>query len=228
MSRSVAVIIPTLNEEAVVAGAIRSALAAGAAEVIVSDGGSTDGTSEVARREGAAVHACDNLRGRQMNCAATRTDAEILVFLHADTRLPADAMGPIREAIDSGFIFGGFRIEFIEGGARLRVAAAMINLRAALTRCPWGDQAQFIERERFLSEGGFREYPIMEDYEMAARMKMRGPTIVLPPKVASSGRRFLDKGVFRTAIINWRIIFAYHAGADPVALARMYRGTGQR
>src|SRR6185436_764217 len=108
--------------------------------------------------------------------------------------------------------FGGFRLTFAEPARKLRVAAAMINLRTTLTRCPWGDQAQFIRRDRFLAAGGFREIPLMEDYDLALRMKRAGRTALLPLAVTTSGRRFLRKGVWRTAYVNWRIIVRYWMG----------------
>jgi hypothetical protein len=96
----------------------------------------------------------------------------------------------------------------------------MINLRTRWTKAPWGDQAQFLRRADFLRDGGFREIPIMEDYELAARMKRR---VLLPLTVTTSARRFLQKGVLRTAVINWRIIVAWKMGADPARLADLYR-----
>ena len=106
----------------------------------------------------------------------------------------------------------------------MRIAERMINLRSAITRAPWGDQAQFIARDTLIGIGGFRDIPIMEDYELAQRMKRAGRTRILPLTVTTSGRRFLQKGVLRTAAINWWIIWRYHRGVDPEELARLYRG----
>ena len=125
---------------------------------------------------------------------------------------------------DAGYVFGGFRVRFAEHAWKLHMAAAMVNMRTFLTRCPWGDQAQFIRRDTFLRSGGFRDLPIMEDYELAVRMKRSGKTIVLREKVTTSGRRFLEKGLLRTAAINWRIIIRYRLGADTNELAKIYRG----
>ena len=99
----------------------------------------------------------------------------------------------------------------------------MINVRTAITKSPWGDQAQFLARKSFLANGGFRDIPIMEDYELAVRMKRSGPTVVLPLHVLTSGRRFLEKGLWKTAAINWRIIASYRLGAAPEDLAKLYR-----
>ena len=96
----------------------------------------------------------------------------------------------------------------------------MINARTMITRCPWGDQAQFIRRTDF---DGFAEIPIMEDYELAIRMKRRGRVAILPLRVRTSGRRFLEKGVIRTTATNWQTIIRYRLGANPDDLARTYR-----
>ena len=221
---AVTVIIPTLDEESCVAAAIGSAFAAGAAEVLVTDGGSRDATIAVARASGARVIEGETMRSRQMNRAAAEAANDVLIFLHADTFLPQGACATVVNMLTSGAVFGGFRLQFSEASFRLRVAAALINLRTWFTRCPWGDQAQFVSRTTFLESGRFLEIPIMEDYEIALRMKRRGRTVVLPEKVTTSGRRFLERGVLRTAITNWRIIVAWRLGADVWKLARIYRG----
>lgn len=213
------VIIPTLNEEEWIGEAVDSALAAGAAEVIVADGASSDRTPRVATARGARVLLAERPRARQLNAAVRAAANDKLIVLHADTRLPAGAAAAVARALDD-VDFGGFRIAFIERSARLRLAAALINLRTAITRAPWGDQAQFVRRAALLAGGGFREMPFMEDYELALRMR---PARILPLTVRTSGRRFLRLGVLRTAATNWRIIARYRLGADPEELVRLYR-----
>jgi rSAM/selenodomain-associated transferase 2 len=219
----VTTIIPALNEEEWITGAIESAFAAGASEVIVADGGSSDRTPRYATSAGARLLLCRPMRGRQLNLGAHAAAHDALIFLHADTRLPVGAARAVEEALAGGADFGGFRIAFTERENRLRLAAALINLRTRATRCPWGDQAQFIRREPFLASGGFLEIPLMEDYELAARMKRAGRSVLLPLAVTTSGRRFLRKGLFRTALHNWLTIIRYRMGADVGALARSYR-----
>ena len=216
-------IIPALNEEARVGAAIESAFAAGAAEVIVADGGSSDATADVAQARGARV-VRESMRARQLNAGAAAARHGALLFLHADTLLPAGAAAAVVDAIENGAVFGGFRIAFIEPALRLRFAAFMINARTRLTRAPWGDQAQFARRDVFERLGGYREMPLMEDYELAGRMKRAGRTLLLPLAVRTSGRRFLRKGVIRTAMVNWLTIAGYHGGVPPERLARWYRG----
>jgi rSAM/selenodomain-associated transferase 2 len=216
------VVIPTLNEEEWIAGAVTSAFAAGAAEVIVVDGGSVDRTPRMATSAGARLLLSEPMRARQLNLGADAASHDALLFLHADTRLPAGAANAVADAL-SRADFGGFRIAFIEQSRKLRFAAALINLRTRLTRCPWGDQGQFISRDTFLKSGGFLDMPLMEDYELAVRMKRSGRSVLLPMSVTTSGRRFLRKGLFRTAAHNWRTIIRYRMGADINALARSYR-----
>ena len=222
MSDGVSVVIASLDEEAWIADAVRSAIGAGASEVIVADGGSADATIAKARAAGACVIEGERMRARQFNRGAKAAAHGHLIFLHADTRLPARAARSVGEAL-ARFDFGGFRIRFAEDAFRLRVAATMINARTSLTRCPWGDQAQFIRRDRFLSDGGFREIPIMEDYELAVRMKRGGRSVLLPDHVTTSGRRFLERGVLRTAMLNWRIVIRWRLGTDAETLASMYK-----
>lgn len=219
---SVAAVIPALNEEEWIGRSIDAARAAGVDEVIVADGGSTDATISIAEDRGARVIRGDRMRGRQLNRGAEAASSDAIVFVHADTLLPLGAARAIREALRD-HVFGGFRLKFAEPDSKLRIAETMINLRTAITKSPWGDQAQFIARQPFLANGGFREIPIMEDYELAVRMKRTGPTTVVPLHVITSGRRFLQKGVWKTAAINWRIIASYRLGAAPEDLARLYR-----
>jgi rSAM/selenodomain-associated transferase 2 len=214
----VSVIIPTLDEVERIPATIVAAFLAGAAEVIVSDGGSSDETAEAAREYGARVLTGATMRSRQLNLGAQNASHDALLFLHADTLLPLGACDAVERAIADGVVFGGFRIAFLEPG--LRAAAALINARTRITREPWGDQAQFAPRAAF---PGYREIPIMEDYELAKRMKKIGRTALLPLTVRTSGRRFRERGAVRTAALNWWIIACYHAGVAPERLARWYR-----
>ena len=210
----VSVIIPTLNEEARIAATIDAAHAAGADEVLVADGGSSDATVAIASSHGARVVAGERVRAKQLNRGAAEATGDVLIFLHADTLLPP---GAARAMIESGRDCGGFLVEFLEPGLRLRYVAFMINARTRLTHAPWGDQAQFFRREAF---PGYPELPIMEDYVVARAMKRAA---ILPLKVRTSGRRFLTKGVIRTSALNWLIIAAWHLGVSPERLARWYR-----
>lgn len=220
---AVSVVIPSLNEAERIGETIDAAFAAGAAEVIVADGGSSDATVAIARDRGARILDGERSRGRQLNRGAEAASHAALVFLHADTLLPDGAAAAVERALASGVVFGGFRIEFREPALRLRFVAFMINSRTRFTRAPWGDQAQFVSRAAFLELGGYPDMPIMEDYELARRMKRAGRTTLLPLTVRTSGRRFLQKGVLRTSCLNWVIIASHHLGVSPETLARWYR-----
>jgi rSAM/selenodomain-associated transferase 2 len=218
----VTVVIPSLNEAAHIAAAIDAARAAGAAEILVADGGSSDGTVALAEERGARVLTGECLRAAQLNRGLEAASHEVVMFVHADTLLPPGAADAAERALHDGAVFGGFRVEFLEPG--LEGVARLINARTKLTRQPWGDQAQFARRETLLWMGGYPPFPIMEDYELARRMKRLGPIALLPLTVRTSGRRFLAKGVFATSVLNWAIIVAYHLGVGPERLARWYRG----
>lgn len=223
MTSRVAVIIPTLDEADSIAAVVLSARASRAAQIIVVDGGSRDATREIAVSSGASVIDSECVRGRQLNAGARASDCDVLVFLHGDTLLPDGACGAASEALARGALFGGFRLSFLESSWKLRLAAAAINARCALTREPWGDQAQFITRREFDARGGYRDWPIMEDYEFAERMASFGRTVILDSAVKTSGRRFLRKGVIATALTNRRVIAAYRRGANPSEIAEIYR-----
>jgi rSAM/selenodomain-associated transferase 2 len=218
----VSVVIPALDEEERIGATIDAAFAAGASEVIVADGGSTDATASIAAARGARVITGESIRARQLNRGAEAARHDLLLFLHADTLLPRGAADAIARALDSGAVFGGFRLAFTE--PRLGHVAFMINLRTRITRAPWGDQAQFTSRATFTRAGGYADLPIMEDYDLARRMKHAGPIALLRLTVETSGRRFIRNGILRTTALNWLIITSYHLGIAPARLARWYRG----
>lgn len=222
MTASVSVVIPARNEERQIEASVRSALDAGAAEVVVADGGSTDATREIAAAAGATVLSVEPMRSKQANAGFDATSGDVVCFLHADTTLPAGACQAMRRAIDAGHAFGGFLLRFSESEPRLALAAFLINARTRLTRAPWGDQAQFFLRDAFLAAGRYAEIPIMEDYDMARRMRRRERPVILPMRVTTSGRRFLELGVLATAVTNWRIVVAWHFGVPPDELRKLY------
>ncbi len=215
--------MPVLNEATTIAAAIDAARAAGAAEVIVADGGSSDETIAIATSHGARVITGERLRAMQINRGVEAAAHDVIIVVHADTWLPAGAASVVEDALNDGALFGAFRVKFIEGGQRLACVAFMINARTRITSKPWGDQAQFARRDTLLRMGGYPPFPIMDDYEVARRMKRAGRVAFLPLTVRTSGRRFLAKGVIRTSFVNWLIIVSYHLGVPPERLARWYR-----
>lgn len=217
-----ATVVPTLNEEAALRRHLPAALAA-ADEVVVSDGGSTDGTLAVARELGARVVTGPPGRGGQLTRGAEATDAPLLLFLHADTRLPPDGIERIREAVAGGAVGGGFLVRFDAGGARLRLGERLINARTRLTRCPLGDQAHFVTRDAFRALGGYRDWPILEDLDFALRLRRCGRTVLIASPVTTAARRFVQQGVVRTVSTNWLIWILFFCGVSPHRLARLYR-----
>ncbi|HLX07004.1 MAG TPA: TIGR04283 family arsenosugar biosynthesis glycosyltransferase [Thermoanaerobaculia bacterium] len=242
----VAIVVPTLNEEATIARTLPAAQAALAPlagdELVVSDGGSVDRTVEVARSLGARVVVGPAGRGGQLNRGAAATTAEILLFLHADTTLPAGALSQIRAAIAGGrgdrgggercravparaarpVLGGAFLLRFDTDRRLLRLGAWLINQRTRATRLPLGDQAHFLTRAAFDELGGYREWPILEDLDLSWRLRRHGRTVILEQRVTTGARRFVELGVVRTVAINWWIWLLFVAGVSPRRLARLY------
>jgi rSAM/selenodomain-associated transferase 2 len=219
-AQRLSVIVPALNEAPGIGAALQALapLRARGHEVIVVDGGSEDRTREI------AASLCDRLvlaqRGRavQMNAGAQAARGDVLVFLHADTRLPEDAEKEIAGCLE-GHLWGRFDVA-IEGRHRLLpVIARAMNLRSRLTGIATGDQAIFVRREAF---AGFPDIALMEDVAFSTAMKRRGPPACLRSRVLTSGRRWESRGVLRTVALMWRLRLLYFLGARPEALARRY------
>jgi len=220
----ISVIIPALNEEALIGAAIASATDPSCEEIIVVDGGSTDGTAHIARSTGAAVYQTPPSKAGQMNAGAALARGEILLFLHADTRLPPDYPDRVKSCLAaSGVAAGAFRLGIDAAGARLRFIERVANLRAGLLQMPYGDQAVFMPAEKFGAAGGYPNVAIMEDFELVRRLRRLGRIALIPAAVLTSPRRWLHVGVLRTWMINQAVIIAYCMGVPPPRLARWYR-----
>jgi rSAM/selenodomain-associated transferase 2 len=222
---TLAIIIPVLDEGAMIADAL-AALAPyrrRGAEVIVVDGGSRDATVEAARPHADRVLAAPRGRGPQMNAGAAAARADVLLFLHADTRLPPDADRTIFLALEqSNRAWGRFDVTIAGRSPLLRVVAAMMNLRSRLTGIATGDQAMFVTREAFAQAGGFPAIPLMEDIVLSRRLKRIGRPACLAARVTTSGRRWDRDGAVRTIVTMWRLRLAFFLGAEPAQLARRY------
>jgi len=220
-----AIVVPTLDEEDTVRRYLPAALAA-ADEVVVSDGGSTDRTVEVARSLGARVVTGPPGRGVQLNrgaLAAIESKADVLLFLHADTTLPPGGAEAVRAAAAQGAPGGAFFLRFDADLPLQRLGSWLVNLRTRWLRVPLGDQAQWATRETFETLGGFPDWPLLEDVDFMGRLRrLPGFTIVEKP-VTTGARRFLELGTVRTVAINWLIWLLFLCGASPHRLARLYR-----
>ena len=215
-------IIPTLGEEALVGGAVASALAAGADEVIVADGGSRDRTVERARAAGARVVAGARGRGPQLNRGAAAATGVTLCFLHADARLAPDAGAQIDAALrDPRTVGGNFRIRF-GGSLHGRTLAAFYHVIRRLG-IYYGDSAIFCRRRAFEAAGGFPPHPIMEDLALARTLGRRGGMAYLRGPVTASPRRWEQGGLARTWA-SWLVIqVLWFARVPPARLAGLYR-----
>jgi rSAM/selenodomain-associated transferase 2 len=214
------IVIPALNEAGEIGACLQglAPLRGRGHEVIVADGGSDDGTPAIAAALCDRVIAAPRGRASQMNAGARAAGGDALVFLHADTRLPALADELISDALKSR-PWGRFDVT-IEGRHRLlALVACAMNLRSRLTGIATGDQALFVRRDAF---AGFPQIALMEDIAFSKAMKRRGPPACLRARVTTSGRRWERRGVLRTIFLMWRLRLLYFFGAHPEDLARRY------
>jgi rSAM/selenodomain-associated transferase 2 len=221
----ISVIIPALNEAEGIEACLASARQTGyPIEIIVVDGGSTDGTEELARGAGASVLTCVPGRAGQQNAGARMAVGEILLFLHADTRLPEGWAETVLEVLSRPGVAGGaFRFAIDAPGAGYRFIEAMANIRSRACQIPFGDQALFLKRERFVELGGFPEMPIMEDFAFVERLRRTGRVLTLRESALTSPRRWQRLGKFRVTVLNKVMIWGYKAGVSPDRLARWYK-----
>jgi rSAM/selenodomain-associated transferase 2 len=222
LSMRLSVVIPALNEAAQIGAAIASAGTADV-EIVVVDGGSDDDTAARAAAAGAAVVHAARGRARQMNAGAARAGGEVLLFLHADTRLPSGFAADVAAALaDAGVVGGRFDLRLEPSSPLLGLTAALINRRSRLTGIATGDQALFVRRAVFDAMGGFADLPLMEDVAFTRDLKRRGRVVALRARVVTSSRRWLQYGVLRTILLMWWLRFLYWRGVAPDELKRRY------
>jgi rSAM/selenodomain-associated transferase 2 len=221
---TLSVIIPVLNEAAEIEAALNALtpLRQRGAEVVVVDGGSSDGSAELARPLADRVLTAPRGRATQMNAGAAAASDDVLLFLHVDTRLPDRADRLIADGLArSGRSWGRFDVAFDDRGW-LRVVAFMMNWRSRLTGICTGDQAMFVARTAFQDVGGFPDIPLMEDVVLSARLKHIVRPECLRVRVVTSARRWHEHGILRTILLMWRLRLAYFFGAKPGRLAEQY------
>ena len=217
------IIIPTLNEANIIEKTIRRLPKSDEVEILVVDGGSSDGTAEMAQEFGARVLRTAPSKAEQMNAGAAGAKGEVLLFLHADTHLPAQFEKKVLTTIyRKGVSAGAFTLGIDSEDWGLRFIERVANWRARFFKLPYGDQALFVSRQLFLEIGGFADFPIMEDFELVRRLKKRGQITILPDSVKTSPRRWRNFGVFKTWFINQIIVGAYFIGIPPQRLAFWY------
>jgi rSAM/selenodomain-associated transferase 2 len=223
--QKLSVIVPALDEGERIAATLDALanLRALGVEVIVVDGGSRDATVQRARLRADRVIPAARGRASQMNAGAEKATGDVLLFLHADTRLPSDADHVVLNALErSGRAWGRFDVKIEGRHPLLAVVGALMNLRSRLTGIATGDQAIFVKRDTFQAVGGFPAIELMEDIALCKRLKRVGRPHCLRQRVVTSGRRWEEHGVIRTMVLMWRLRLAYFFGADPAELARQY------
>ena len=225
---AISVIIPALNEEKSLPQTLASLSASGINEVIVVDGGSTDNTISItenfcASAPNARLVTAPAGRPSQMNAGAKASHGDILLFLHADTRLPADAQPLIESVLTDQKVVGGrFDVCFDSRSAWGTMVSTFMNWRSRLSHIATGDQAIFVRRHIFEQLGGFAEIPLMEDIEFSRRLKRAGSTVALHQTVITSFRRWEQQGPMRTILLMWTLRFLYWAGVNPHRLKDFY------
>ena len=223
----ISIIIPVLNEEAALPAFLQQIKALeGDFELLICDGGSTDKTVEVARGYDLAnINPVETPRGRacQMNAGARAASGDILLFLHADTYIGADALTSIESAMREDAVAGGrFKVKLDNPAAPYRMIGALINVRDGIFGGFTGDQAIFVRKSVFEKMGGFKEIELCEDIDLAVRLKDAGKVIRLPLYVITAARRWEKKGLARTILLMWLIRLLFYARVSPKKLAAIY------
>jgi len=223
-SNGISVIIPTLNEAHHIADTLTSIGHGNNTEIIVVDGGSKDDTVSIARQLGATVIEDSPPRSRQMNQGADAASKKILLFLHADTRLPEHFDRYIRRAVHQpGVVAGAFELRIDSSVFSLKFIERIANWRSRFLNMPYGDQAIFMFSKVFHQMGGFPKIPIMEDFELIRRLRKKGDVVTLHQPAVTSPRRWLNHGILRITLIHQLIVVSYFMGISPDTIARRYR-----
>lgn len=212
---ALSVVVPVLDEARELATLLPCLVAAGV-QVVVVDGGSRDDSVAVARAvAGVEVLAGRPPRSRQMNQGAARARGEVLLFLHADARPPADFAGLMKRSLAHGAVAGGaFSLAIDENRPAARLVAAGANLRTRLTGHPYGDQGIFVRRHLFQAMGGYADVPFLEDLEFVVRLRKKGRVCLLPETVRVSARRWQANGYLRTTWRNAVLATWFYLGLD--------------
>ena len=220
----VSIIVPVLEESASLTAALRPLVTEPDVELIVVDGGSRDGTVDVARQFTDKVFLGARGRANQMNVGAQQSRGDILLFLHGDTALPPSALEEVRRALLDDTVAGGaFRLRFASSRRALQLIAWGANLRSRFFGLPYGDQALFMRRSVFELIGGFPPWPLMEDVDLVGRLKRVGRLVLLPEAVTTSARRWEHEGVLWTSVRNSLLLLAFRLGFSPAWLSQWYR-----
>lgn len=223
---TLSIIVPVLNEAAALPALLAHLLPLlrQGCEVLIVDGGSDDGSANLAQCAGFKVLHAPRGRARQMNVGAAQAGGEVLLFLHADTQLPEGAIALVTSALTSGrHGWGRFDVRITGRHFMLRVVSRMMNVRSRLSGIATGDQAIFVKRAVFEAVGSFPDQALMEDIELSKRLRRLSRPACIERCVSTSGRRWETRGVWATILLMWRLRWAYWRGVPAAQLAKAYR-----
>ena len=221
----VSIIIPVLNEAEHIADTLISLASyrSQGHDVIVFDGGSNDGTVSISQQYADSVLRSDAGRAMQMNSGIDEASGDALLFLHADTRLPADAVAKLIHAVEDGYFWGRFNVRLSGKHFMFRIIERMMNLRSCITGVATGDQAIFVSHESIEIVGAYPRLPLMEDIVFSKRLRELGRPACIRQQVVTSSRRWEDKGILRTMLLMWRLRLLFFLGVSADRLARQYQ-----
>lgn len=236
-ARSLSIIVPILNERKNLASLLRHLATINAAQTILVDGGSTDG-GDVWLQSNWHDESAGRLlvrskigRARQMNRGSQFARTDMLLFLHADTRLPLSAALEVSTARNQNYFWGRFDVEFAPASRinfPMAIIANFMNIRSRLTSIATGDQGIFVDRSLFIEIGGFPLLPLMEDVALSKLLKRQGVPFCSSLKVKTSARRWQQAGVLRTVLLMWAFRLAFFLGVDPLRLAHYYKNVREK
>jgi rSAM/selenodomain-associated transferase 2 len=221
----ISIIMPVLNEATGIQSALQALqpLRARGHELIVVDGGSDDATTRLIGQDADRIIEAARGRAHQMNAGARAARGDVLLFLHADTRLPRDADRLLLEGLrNSTRCWGRFDVRIDSASPLLRLVSAMMNLRSRLTGICTGDQAVFVATDAFARSGGYAPLALMEDIALSAQLRRRSAPLAIRTAVSTSARRWERDGVWRTILLMWWLRLRFFFGASPARLARIY------
>ena len=225
MLMKVSIIIPVLNEAVHIADTLKSLepYRGQGHEIIVIDGGSNDDTVSIAGQYADRVLHSDAGRAMQMNSGIGEASGDTLLFLHADTRLPADAVSRIIHAVEDGYFWGRFNVRLSGKHFMFRIIERMMNMRSCITGVATGDQAIFVSLETIEIVGAYPRLPLMEDIVFSKRLRNLGWPACIKQPVVTSSRRWEDNGILQTMLLMWRLRLLFFLGVSADRLARQYR-----
>ena len=225
----ISIIIPVLNEAEIIQSILNELQQYSQVEIIVVDGGSQDNTVALAQQTGVKLISVPQKgRAAQMNAGADIARADILLFLHADTKLPSNFVELVVKTLEpANVVAGAFELAIDGSASSLRWIELLVKMRSRLFSLPYGDQAIFISKKAFINSGGFADLAIMEDFEFIKRIRKQGRIAIVPATVVTSGRRWQELGVWKTTLINQAIIAGYYLGIPVNKLSNFYRNRGK-